>query len=912
MCRTERRSWAIVVGICVLTAVFGFLVPRIVIDNDIKNYFPKKHPSYVREDAMSATYGSQMLMDIAITTSEGTILNSEAIAAIRELTATLESTTGVERVQSLTNVDFIAGVDGGLSAEKLVPADFVADQAGINALRGRIAEWRTMYDRLLVSDDYRGTQIIVSVQKGYPSAKVSVLYKQVLELVKKYEKTNLTFRIAGDPVIFELARVYMLADLIRLVPIVTIIVLLCLFFSFKNIQGTILPLLTVLLSTIWTIGLMALAGTHFTVVSSCLPIVMIAVGSAYGIHVVNHYYEELRSQTGSLSAEAHARLVLRSTRRVLLPVSLAGITTIAGFASNITSPVVPLKDFSIFSAIGVLISLVMAIVFTPALLVLRPTQSKRVRSGAEEGGTPASHRFFSTMHGALSRHRRLHLAAYIVVLFVSIVGFSKLNIESSLINFFDKNGSFRKDVSYIDQHFSGTNALSLLVTGGEPGALTDPAILSSIDELTAYLKGRYPEIGKTVSFADFVRRMNRVMHYPTTETPSGPTGAGEGAAPDSFFGAAATGDASSGTAPTKDKSPGGEAPASFFSDASSSGDSSTPALGSSRGQGGVPGEERLSRTFTAEELMNLLTSAYAKAQGGEVTVEAMVDALERELNYKGAAYDEIPTDPSKYPVADKGELKNLVAQYLLLYSGSLDQFTNNPLQPSESRIQIQLTSHSTKTTATIIADAKDFAAKHFPEGYKLEASGIAEMEVSLSNMIVSSQISSVVIAALAVFVILWISFGSVWAGAIGAFPLLFSILINFGIMGFLGINLDMVTSLITSIAIGIGIDYTIHFMSNYHHERLKSDDLEQVTLNTLNVSGKAIVVNAISVGLGFLVLVLSNFVVLRYIGFLVAVIMFTSSVPAMTLLPLILNAFKPAFISKPLKSLPGASAPTQE
>ena len=119
-------------------------------------------------------------------------------------------------------------------------------------------------------------------------------------------------------------------------------------------------------------------------------------------------------------------------------------------------------------------------------------------------------------------------------------------------------------------------------------------------------------------------------------------------------------------------------------------------------------------------------------------------------------------------------------------------------------------------------------------------------------------------------------------------------------MGLTGINLDMITSLIGSIAIGIGVDYTIHFMNNYHGERLKSDNLDEVTMNTLKVSGKAIVVNAVSVGLGFLVLCLSQFVVLRYIGFLVAVVMLTSSVTAMTVLPVMLNVFKPKFISKPL------------
>jgi predicted RND superfamily exporter protein len=119
-------------------------------------------------------------------------------------------------------------------------------------------------------------------------------------------------------------------------------------------------------------------------------------------------------------------------------------------------------------------------------------------------------------------------------------------------------------------------------------------------------------------------------------------------------------------------------------------------------------------------------------------------------------------------------------------------------------------------------------------------------------------------------------------------------------MGLAHINLDMVTSLIGSIAIGIGVDYTIHFMSDYHNEWLVYHDPEKATLNTLAVSGKAIVVNAVSVGLGFLVLALSQFVVLRYIGILVAIVMLTSSLTAMTILPAMLNAFQPKFLNRPV------------
>ena len=146
------------------------------------------------------------------------------------------------------------------------------------------------------------------------------------------------------------------------------------------------------------------------------------------------------------------------------------------------------------------------------------------------------------------------------------------------------------------------------------------------------------------------------------------------------------------------------------------------------------------------------------------------------------------------------------------------------------------------------------------------------------------------------FIILSISFKSCVAGIIGAIPLALTILLNYMTMGFSQINLDLVTSIIASLAVGVGIDYTIHFLSTYKEEREKSDDLEKVTRETFKKSGHAILTNAIAVGFGFLVLCFSKFIVLRYIGILVAIVMFTSSILSMTVIPGILNQFQPKFM----------------
>ncbi|HRU45421.1 MAG TPA: MMPL family transporter, partial [Spirochaetota bacterium] len=166
------------------------------------------------------------------------------------------------------------------------------------------------------------------------------------------------------------------------------------------------------------------------------------------------------------------------------------------------------------------------------------------------------------------------------------------------------------------------------------------------------------------------------------------------------------------------------------------------------------------------------------------------------------------------------------------------------------------------------------------------------------DLIVDSQISNIIFSLIAVFLILSVYYRTPIAGIFGMLTLAAPIFLNFGVMGFLGIKLDAGTAMVASVAIGTGIDYTIHFMNAYCYERKLSTDLEAVTTRALQTSGKAIVYNATAVALGFLVLVFSSFMPLVYFGALVGLTMLTASFSAMTLLPVALNIFKPKFISR--------------
>jgi len=172
------------------------------------------------------------------------------------------------------------------------------------------------------------------------------------------------------------------------------------------------------------------------------------------------------------------------------------------------------------------------------------------------------------------------------------------------------------------------------------------------------------------------------------------------------------------------------------------------------------------------------------------------------------------------------------------------------------------------------------------------------VESSLNDQVVQTQVVSMLFSIICVFIIVSLANKSLIAGIIGIIPLSISILINFAVMGFAGIKLNLGTSMVAAVAVGIGIDYSIHCLEAYKREYLaasgRGDFLRQVFFS----SGKAIIINALSVGAGFAVLILSNFVMLGDLGMLIAITMFSSAFVSLTVLPALLALIKPKFIYK--------------
>ncbi|HOG25876.1 MAG TPA: efflux RND transporter permease subunit [Bacteroidales bacterium] len=239
-----------------------------------------------------------------------------------------------------------------------------------------------------------------------------------------------------------------------------------------------------------------------------------------------------------------------------------------------------------------------------------------------------------------------------------------------------------------------------------------------------------------------------------------------------------------------------------------------------------------------------------------------------------------------------------VAQYLELYSMSgdpedLEQFVDFDYTSTLLTVQFK---------AQTIGDIRNLLSKI--EGMAQEDSlepvigGFTLTDVDINESVEKGQYYSLLVAFVAIFLLLSLIFKSFKAGLIGSIPLAFAVFCTFGLMGWFGMELNIVTALISSISIGLGVDFTIHVFWRIKWELAHGNNYGRSIKATLKTIGRGIVINASSVMLGFAVLSLSAFPLIRSFAFLIILSLFLCLVCALILLPAICYWARPNFLEK--------------
>jgi hypothetical protein len=181
-----------------------------------------------------------------------------------------------------------------------------------------------------------------------------------------------------------------------------------------------------------------------------------------------------------------------------------------------------------------------------------------------------------------------------------------------------------------------------------------------------------------------------------------------------------------------------------------------------------------------------------------------------------------------------------------------------------------------------------FISENSEKGCEIEVTGMPFIDLTMDKSLVNSQMGSLGFALVFVVFIVGLIFRSFRKGIYAAVPIITTIIFLFGMMGYTGIPLNIATVLVASVALGIGIDYSIHVISEFNHHQENNTDIASIMTKTLMQSGRPIMINMLAVSAGFLILVFSEMLPLQYFGILIALSMVGSSMGALTLLPVML------------------------
>jgi len=249
--------------------------------------------------------------------------------------------------------------------------------------------------------------------------------------------------------------------------------------------------------------------------------------------------------------------------------------------------------------------------------------------------------------------------------------------------------------------------------------------------------------------------------------------------------------------------------------------------------------------------------------------------------------------------------RELIEQYMFLYSiagedNDFDLILNDTDSPSFSQCFVRIKKVSTVDLMALVDDTEDYIHSNYYDGRPIKPmlSGPAALLGAVSHLVIRGQIISLAIASLVILVIMSIVFRSFIGGLLASLPMALAVLLIFGLLGNFGIPLNMTTSLLTCILVGVGIDYSVHFLWHLREHIRDGDELEHAITNTMKVSGKGILFNGISVIVGFSVLMYSVFMPLKAFSVLIMASIGFCLIGGMAILPAMVSLIDPDFIRK--------------
>jgi hypothetical protein len=414
------------------------------------------------------------------------------------MTRAFERIPQVDRVSSLTNFERVVVTDDLVERRRLIdastdPVDARSAVLGEDLAVGYLVDSTGSVTALYVH--------ISTDEKGYR------VRREVIDGILAVTETfgdRFDFRYSGIPYLRNAYVDAIRGEALRYFGLSSLVILVALVWLFRALRGVVIPLVIVYLGVVWTIALMMVMGSSIDVLSSTISAMILAVGVADSVHLLARYYDGIA--LGLAKREAVRDMLVRLGAATLL----TSVTTALGFASLVTSNIVPVRRFGVYTAAGVMMTFFISIVLLTAMLTWMPkprAQSSRRLSGPFRTLMLRVDRIAANHSGAV-------LLAGAVVLLVSVAGVTKVRVNAYVNDDLGPSTTLYKHQQFFERNLVAPFPLEIVVRG-EANAMHDPANLKSIEHLQSFLRSQ-PAIGRSLSIVDLIKDVDESLNPDAT------------------------------------------------------------------------------------------------------------------------------------------------------------------------------------------------------------------------------------------------------------------------------------------------------------------------------------------------------------------------------------------------------------
>ena len=498
----DRYKVAIILAITILTALFSIALKDLAFEGSYRIWFDSNSKIMKDYDKFRSTFSGDDNFILAFEDKKG-IFREKPIKTILELTKELKKIDGVQKVNSLTNYQYIKSEDDELTVEDFIktPSDFM-EQKRLIAIKDRLILHQ------LINQDATTTLISVKLSPSIGSNEEVNLHvmKDLKKIQKEFEsKTGYKIYISGVSAVTASLVNVALHDALVLMPLAVVIVVILLFVLFKDPIGVAIPSIVIVFTFLLVLSMQILMGHKLNNFTVNIPSFIAAIAIADSMHL---FLAWVFYRSKDIANKEAVYLALKNN---FTPIAMTSLTTAIGFATLTISKIEPIATLGVAITAGALIAFLLSISLAPAILLMLK-ESYRVRQ------IKMFNLFETKGYGKfIAKHDKQIILTFVVVMLIVGYGLKMLKVDSNSLKYFDKNTIVRSGSNFVEKRLTGSMVYEVIVDSKVKDGAISPKFLNKIAEFEDALKSKYPNVTFSSSLKDIIQRMHKVLDKNSTK-----------------------------------------------------------------------------------------------------------------------------------------------------------------------------------------------------------------------------------------------------------------------------------------------------------------------------------------------------------------------------------------------------------